>query len=93
MDEAVARMKILTAEEMGAADRRSVEAGVSVWTLMQHAGGAVARFCLSGGSAAMGWWWCWPAKGIMAGMGWSRRCVWRRLGGACGWRCWGRRGS
>jgi NAD(P)H-hydrate epimerase len=39
-------MKILTAEEMGAADRRSVEAGVSVWTLMQHAGEAVARFCL-----------------------------------------------
>ncbi len=40
-------MKILTAEEMGAADRRSVEAGVPVWTLMQHAGEAVARFCLS----------------------------------------------
>jgi len=39
-------MKILTAEEMGAADRRSVEAGVSVRTLMQHAGEAVARFCL-----------------------------------------------
>jgi ADP-dependent NAD(P)H-hydrate dehydratase / NAD(P)H-hydrate epimerase len=39
-------MKILTAEEMGAADRRSVEAGVSVWTLMQRAGEAVARFCL-----------------------------------------------
>jgi ADP-dependent NAD(P)H-hydrate dehydratase / NAD(P)H-hydrate epimerase len=39
-------MKILTAEEMGAADRRSVEAGVSVGTLMQHAGEAVARFCL-----------------------------------------------
>ena len=39
-------MKILTAEEMGAADRRSVEAGVSVGTLMQHAGAAVARFCL-----------------------------------------------
>src|SRR5580693_5127957 len=39
-------MKILTAEEMGAADRRSVEAGVSVWALMQHAGDAVARFCL-----------------------------------------------
>ncbi len=38
-------MKILTAEEMGAADRRSVEAGVPVWTLMQAAGGAVARFC------------------------------------------------
>ncbi len=39
-------MKILTAEEMGAADRRSVEAGVPVGTLMQHAGAAVARFCL-----------------------------------------------
>jgi ADP-dependent NAD(P)H-hydrate dehydratase / NAD(P)H-hydrate epimerase len=39
-------MKILTAEEMGAADWRSVEAGVSVGTLMQHAGAAVARFCL-----------------------------------------------
>ena len=38
-------MKILTAEEMGAADRRSVEAGVSAQTLMQHAGAAVARFC------------------------------------------------
>ena len=39
-------MKILTAEEMGAADRRSVEAGVSVETLMESAGNAVARFCL-----------------------------------------------
>jgi hydroxyethylthiazole kinase-like uncharacterized protein yjeF len=39
-------MKILTAGEMGGADRRSVEAGVPVATLMQHAGGAVARFCL-----------------------------------------------
>jgi hydroxyethylthiazole kinase-like uncharacterized protein yjeF len=39
-------MKILTAEEMGAADRRSVEAGVSVQTLMRNAGVAVARFCL-----------------------------------------------
>ena len=39
-------MKILTAEEMGAADRRSVEMGVPVGTLMQHAGEAVARFCL-----------------------------------------------
>ncbi len=40
-----AAMKILTAEEMGAADRRSVENGVSVWALMQHAGAAVAGFC------------------------------------------------
>jgi hydroxyethylthiazole kinase-like uncharacterized protein yjeF len=39
-------MKILTAEEMGAADRRSVEAGVTVAALMESAGGAVARFCL-----------------------------------------------
>jgi NAD(P)H-hydrate epimerase len=39
-------MKILTAEEMGAADQRSVEAGVSVSALMEAAGGAVARFCL-----------------------------------------------
>ena len=38
-------MKILTAAEMGEADRRSVEAGVPVWTLMLNAGGAVARFC------------------------------------------------
>ena len=38
-------MKILTAQEMGAADRRSVEAGVPVWTLMLNAGAAVARFC------------------------------------------------
>ncbi|MGA7158013.1 MAG: NAD(P)H-hydrate dehydratase [Acidobacteriaceae bacterium] len=40
-------MKVLTAEEMGAADRRSVEAGVPVATLMQAAGAAVARFCLT----------------------------------------------
>ena len=39
-------MKILTAEEMGAADRRSIEAGVPVRALMRDAGGAVARFCL-----------------------------------------------
>ncbi|QMV18113.1 NAD(P)H-hydrate dehydratase [Granulicella sp. 5B5] len=39
-------MKILTAAEMGAADRRSVEAGVSVSVLMENAGAAVARFCL-----------------------------------------------
>ncbi len=39
-------MKILTAEEMGAADRRSVEAGVAVEQLMEAAGAAVARFCL-----------------------------------------------
>jgi hydroxyethylthiazole kinase-like uncharacterized protein yjeF len=40
-------MKILTAAEMGAADRRTVEQfGVSIETLMDKAGGAVARFCL-----------------------------------------------
>jgi len=39
-------MKILTAEEMGAADKRSVEAGVPVRALMGAAGAAVARFCL-----------------------------------------------
>ena len=39
-------MKILTAEEMGAADKRSVEMGLPVWTLMQNAGEAVARFSL-----------------------------------------------
>jgi hydroxyethylthiazole kinase-like uncharacterized protein yjeF len=39
-------MKILTAEEMGAADRRSVEEGVPVAQLMENAGAAVALFCL-----------------------------------------------
>ena len=39
-------MKILTAAEMSAADRRSVEAGVPVHALMHEAGAAVARFCL-----------------------------------------------
>jgi hydroxyethylthiazole kinase-like uncharacterized protein yjeF len=39
-------MKILIAEEMGAADRRSVDAGVPVAQLMENAGAAVARFCL-----------------------------------------------
>jgi hydroxyethylthiazole kinase-like uncharacterized protein yjeF len=39
-------MKILTASEMGAADKRSVEAGVPVALLMENAGAAVARFCL-----------------------------------------------
>ena len=39
-------MKILTADEMGSADRRSVEAGVPVSTLMEHAGASVAKFCL-----------------------------------------------
>ena len=39
-------MQIVTAEEMGAADRRSVEQGVSVASLMERAGSAVARFAL-----------------------------------------------
>ncbi|MEO7029773.1 MAG: NAD(P)H-hydrate dehydratase [Acidobacteriaceae bacterium] len=38
-------MKILTAAEMSETDRRSVEAGVLVATLMENAGCAVARFC------------------------------------------------
>jgi hydroxyethylthiazole kinase-like uncharacterized protein yjeF len=40
-------MRILTAAEMGAADRRTVEAfGISLESLMEAAGGAVAAFCL-----------------------------------------------
>jgi NAD(P)H-hydrate epimerase len=40
-------MKILTAAEMGATDRRTVEGfGVSLEALMERAGGAVAAFCL-----------------------------------------------
>jgi hydroxyethylthiazole kinase-like uncharacterized protein yjeF len=40
-------MKILTAEEMGAVDRRTVEEfGVSLESLMERAGNAVAAFCL-----------------------------------------------
>ncbi len=47
-------MNILTAEEMNAADRRrSEEAGVSLETLMEGAGGAVARFCLRRYAAAL----------------------------------------
>ncbi|MFC6646951.1 NAD(P)H-hydrate dehydratase [Granulicella cerasi] len=37
-------MKILTAAEMGEADKRSVDAGVSVHDLMEQAGAAVAAF-------------------------------------------------
>lgn len=40
------RMKILSAQDMAAADKRSVEAGVPVATLMHNAGAVVARFCL-----------------------------------------------
>lgn len=39
-------MKVLTAAEMGAADERSVAAGVSMRELMEGAGEAVAAFCL-----------------------------------------------
>jgi hydroxyethylthiazole kinase-like uncharacterized protein yjeF len=39
-------MKILTAAEMGEADRRSVDAGVPISVLMENAGIAVARYCL-----------------------------------------------
>ena len=40
-------MKILTAEEMGATDRRTVEEfGVPLESLMERAGSAVAAFCL-----------------------------------------------
>jgi hydroxyethylthiazole kinase-like uncharacterized protein yjeF len=38
-------MKVLTAQEMGDADRRSVEAGIEIAELMEHAGAAVASFC------------------------------------------------
>jgi hydroxyethylthiazole kinase-like uncharacterized protein yjeF len=46
MEDARLAMKILTAEEMGAADKRTVAAGVPVATLMENAGAAVAEFCL-----------------------------------------------
>src|SRR3981189_2521319 len=40
-------MNVLTAEEMGAVDRRTVEEfGVPLESLMEHAGNAVATFCL-----------------------------------------------
>ena len=42
-------MKILSAQEMAAADKRSVELGISVNTLMENAGRAVARFALRHG--------------------------------------------
>ncbi len=42
-------MQILTGQEMGEADRRSSELGVSVATLMENAGTAVARFVLRHG--------------------------------------------
>jgi len=40
-------MNILTAKEMAAADHQSIALGVPVAELMEHAGAAVARFCLS----------------------------------------------
>jgi len=46
-------MKILTAEEMGATDRRTAEEfGVPLATLMENAGRAVAGFCLRQHSTA-----------------------------------------
>lgn len=39
-------MKILSAQDMAAADKRAVEAGTPVSTLMHNAGLAVAKFCL-----------------------------------------------
>ncbi|HEX4154782.1 MAG TPA: NAD(P)H-hydrate dehydratase [Acidobacteriaceae bacterium] len=39
-------MRVLTAAQMSEVDRRSVESGVAVRTLMENAGSAVARFCL-----------------------------------------------
>ena len=43
-------MRIVSAAEMAAADRRSIEQGVSIDTLMGNAGAAVARFTLRHGS-------------------------------------------
>lgn len=40
-------VEILSAEQMTAVDRRSVESGVPVRELMESAGAAVARFCVS----------------------------------------------
>jgi len=37
-------VKVLTAAEMAAADQRTVQGGVAIATLMENAGGAVARF-------------------------------------------------
>jgi len=39
-------MRVLTAAEMGAADKRTVDSGVSPQTLMESAGECVASFCL-----------------------------------------------
>ena len=44
-------MNIVSAQEMGDADRRSVEQGVPVPVLMENAGAAVARFALRHGPA------------------------------------------
>src|ERR1700678_994150 len=47
-------MKILTATEMGAVDRLTAEKfGVSLESLMEAAGGAVAKFCLREYTAAL----------------------------------------
>jgi ADP-dependent NAD(P)H-hydrate dehydratase / NAD(P)H-hydrate epimerase len=42
----MATMNILTAQDMSTADQQSIALGVSVAELMEHAGAAVARFCL-----------------------------------------------
>src|ERR1700727_2650571 len=55
-------MKILTAEEMGAADRWTVESGVPLQTLMESAGRAVAAFCMQQYGAV------WPAA-VLCGKG------------------------
>ena len=38
-------MKVLTAQQMAAADRASLDAGIPMSSLMEEAGAAVARFC------------------------------------------------
>ncbi|HEY6376948.1 MAG TPA: NAD(P)H-hydrate epimerase, partial [Edaphobacter sp.] len=79
-------MKILTAAEMGAADRRTAEEfGVSLGDLMEAAGGAVAGFCLrqywaaervtvlcgKGNNGGDGF----VAARVLAGAGWTVRVV------------------
>ena len=79
-------MKILTAAEMGAADRRTVEEfGVPLGDLMETAGGAVAGFCLrrywaaesvtvlcgKGNNGGDGF----VAARVLAGAGWTVRVV------------------
>src|SRR5260370_8479973 len=78
-------MNILTAEEMGAVDRRTAEEfGVPLESLMERAGNAVATFCLGQyGSESRTVVLC--GKGNNGGGG---SVSWRRLvpraGGGCG---------